>query len=136
MSRVEALQALLEKVEAGEWSDQTRCLRSPPKSFTALLDFPAVDGRGRQAWGAYHGSLDAAKALHEALLPGWRYAVDGGANGADAEVHTEPVQKLIPGGSMCSVIESVHSACINEPMPARAWLIAILKALIAQEQEQ
>ena len=96
-----ALQELLAKVKAGECDHG---------SFLAL-DKP-VDGI--RAHHAYNGSLDAAKALHEVVLPGnvlWVTLVGGIATiGHDGEEYT-----------------GVSSN------PARAWLIAILKALIAQE---
>lgn len=79
---------------------------------------------------AYHGSLDAAKALHDALLPGWR------------------MDALWQGGHLCSnendwscrlrcVSEQRHAVENDErqalPNPARAWLIAILRAYEAQQ---
>lgn len=62
---------------------------------------------------AHNGSLDAANALHDALLPGWDWCVT-------------------------PTVVSVYSAMDNEPIdadmapPARAWLLAILKAYRAQ----
>ena len=35
-------------------------------------------GQCRDVVSAYHGSLDAAKALHEALLPGWDWCAGAG----------------------------------------------------------
>ena len=57
---------------------------------------------------AYNGSLDAAKAL-----PGWGYEICNGA-----EVTLRQYSKKIIFKNVC---------------PARAWLLAILEALIAQE---
>ena len=64
----------------------------------------------------YHKSLDAAKALHDALLPGWEWNIDAG-DGAYVENRGDfglEYSADIPG------------------MPARAWLLAILKAKQAE----
>jgi hypothetical protein len=74
-----------------------------------------------QAGDAYNGSLDAAKALHEAVLPGWGWQIWGGSyatlsydfDGAEIDVDNS-----------------------HEDNPARAWLLAILEALIAQGGEK
>jgi len=68
------------------------------------------------AWKAYNGSLDAAKALHDALLPGWEWNIDAG-DGAYVENRGDfgfPYTADIPN------------------MPARAWLLAILTAKQAE----
>lgn len=66
---------------------------------------------------AYNGSLDASKALHEAVIPdcGWTLVDDGRAR----IWHKTPPKILI------DFQEGAN--------PARAWLIAILNALIAKE---
>ena len=61
---------------------------------------------------AFHGSLDAAKALHEALLPGWEWEV--ASSDAAAVFHGNDLH------GPCELAASTN--------PARAWLIAILKA--------
>jgi len=69
-------------------------------------------------WEAYSGSLDAAKTLHEAVLPGWGWDVANvGACELDCYKTGVKVEAL-------SFIDN----------PARAWLLAILEALIAMEQ--
>ena len=60
-------------------------------------------------WAAYLGDLNAAKALHEALLPGWRREISE----SNAKVYERPN------------IAFFGEAIDND---ARAWLIAILKA--------
>ena len=43
-------------------------------------------------------AMGAAKALHEAVLPGWHYSIDGMTeNGCDAEVFTPPEPAPQPG---------------------------------------
>lgn len=76
-----------------------------------------------KSFAAYNGSLDAARALHEALLPGWEWCVDG----VDALVQ-EP---HLPG--RITQAKPVYGAAQGNP--ARAWLLAILDALIAKETD-
>lgn len=102
MTRIDALKDLLSKVETGDCS-MWLCLNVSIE-------------HGEKALDAFNGSLDAAKALHEAVLPGWDYRIcrlNGGLT-VHAEVGPEVFQFADD--------------------PARAWLIAILKALIAQEE--
>ena len=63
------------------------------------------------ALAAFDGSLDAAKALHEAMLPGWMWNVECGADAIVWEGEDPSVQNY--GIGDC---------------PARAWLLAILRA--------
>lgn len=109
-----ALQALLTRVEAGD-------------SRLAILD---AAGKWAHAYGnvglylyvtdAHFGSLDAAKALHEAVLPGRSCGITfGGEYGATV---TFP-----------STWDDMHLS-VSNTIPARAWLIAILRALIATPQ--
>ena len=100
------LDKLIEAVEAG----------------TFLMDvFP--DGRTeRIAYDAFSGSLDAAKVLHEALLSSdWIADVDttGFAMVYQDEMEvSNAATALLPG------------------LPARAWLLAILRAYRAQRDGQ
>ena len=95
-----ALQALLMKVEAGEWWAN---LPRPDILHTDLC------------WKAFNGSLDAAKALHDAVLPGYEWLL-GKSNA-----------KVFPYNDTADIAGSYGMASD----PARAWLIAILRALIA-----
>lgn len=85
------------------------------------LLFPlATNFEHTNAWDAYRGSLDAAKRLHDALLPGWDWTMHGNGQAA-----------LWPPGT----IEEQNAGCIEvdvEGWPSRALLLAILRAL---EQE-
>ena len=107
--KLNALDKLIEAVEAGRWWDDlgiaaSACNRAGINN--------ANEGRISRA---VNGSLDAALALHEALLPGWWFqtsAVDGWA--------TCYVER-----SGAGVPEEAPSAAES---PARAWLIAILRA--------
>jgi len=101
MTDTQALRDLLVKVEAGEWWGD---LPRPDCMHTDLC------------WKAFNGSLDAAKALHEAVLPGCAWFIESAYRG-DAPT------AAIEGHGI-----SVDASNDN---PARAWLIAILRALIA-----
>lgn len=115
MDHKQALEALLVRVEAGEWPDDYGAapLLSHPSDCLALA--------------AFEGSLDAAKALHEAVLHNrvissldWKW-------GGLVEAHifeVSPGQWHEPG--MAKFIG-------RSSTPARAWLCAILKAPIAME---
>jgi hypothetical protein len=74
---------------------------------------------------AFRGSLDAARALHEAVLPLPWVAVVMTAN-----------ERMKPGAMVCKVVDgTVHADDefkAEADTPARAWLIAILKALAAR----
>ena len=101
----DAMKSLLAKVEVGKvanwfnWSS-------------------GIKGHGTNARLAYEGSLDAAKALHEALLPTRSCGITfGGEYGATV---TFP-----PTWDDLSLSQS-HA------IPARAWLIAILRAKIKE----
>lgn len=74
---------------------------------------------------AYRGSLDAARDLHEAVLPGFIAKPVIGGQGAGVRFWHCEIEHWDEG-------EEYYGD--NQPCPARAWLLAILAALIAQEQ--
>jgi len=117
MTRRDALRALERAVEAGT-IDGT----------TPHCELPAM-----HVLGAYIGSLDAAKALHEALLPGFRAKIESG--GFDAYNMARPVDiwtvSLWAKDPMS--IMSMFGPMGQDKDPARAWLLAIIGALITQE---
>jgi len=92
----------------------------------------AIDARalwpGIGVWGevcrASQGSLDAAKAMHEAVLPGWHYSLydDNGIGFSETQIERDDWQGEPFSG--------------KDKSPARAWLLAILEALIAQEPDE
>ena len=102
MTRKEAMAELIEKVEAGE----------PAKVETWFAALGVGDYLARDAAG---GSLDAAKALHEAVLPEWIWGRQ--KNGALWVAKRPYTFRVAPGGNNL----------------ARAWLLAILRALYARE---
>lgn len=68
---------------------------------------------------ALEGSLDAALALHEALLTGWDWEVCNDMRDQTALVW--------PKGHSVKAING-HLEFVDWPTPARAWLLAILSA--------
>lgn len=100
------LDKLIEAIEAG-------------RDFGSLLD-----NMPREWWphivGAYKGSLDAAKALHDALLPGWDIQISIYEDDSFEASVARPLEYNTFDG-------------ISHLM-SRAWLIAILKVYRAQVQ--
>ena len=113
MTQLAALKEMAEKVEAGE---------KPPTS--GFVDEPM----GPNTWGhsvvAFHGSLDAAKELLAAVLPGW-----------DARLYlmSDNVWLYIPTRNGPPKMEVEESITGNL---ARAWLLAIIRAKIAELESE
>jgi hypothetical protein len=111
MTKADALIELREKVAAG--------LDTAHHHAAA---FPSESAYGHCTWHDSHrastrGSLDAAKALHDAMLPGWRARIDIGRR------------------YRAWVISPENQKNDNyADTPARAWLLASLDALIEQEK--
>lgn len=125
MTRIEALKELAAKVEAGSLPEAVFHGFSGIRGHWAYLT--GLDGtQRRNVFLAYNGSLDAALALHEAVLPEWCWSVDR----LGQAIVWYP---WVEGDSI------MHEAGGNDGAgdwrlgPARAWLLAILRALIAQE---
>jgi len=115
MTQLEALKELLEKVEAGNWGPF-----DGPSNETGLsdwcLDFDKI---------MLENSMDAALSLFDAVLPGPN----------QFSVVTDPtcIKATVcfwPNGLSGKV--EVHGEGWHEAIPARALLIAILKAKIAE----
>ena len=105
MTQIEALNALIAKVEADArlTSPILFCSEMPPDLVCE----------------AYHGSLDAAKALREVVLPGW-----------DARVFMSgSVWVYIPTRGAPPKLETEADM---KDAPARAFLLAIIRAKIAE----
>ena len=106
--RKDALTELLAKVEAGNFN--WNAWATPPLNR-------ALMGKVEDS---YNGSLDAAKALHEAVLPDYSWQL--------FEEDSGEFSSLVSKRADPKFYEEEWHA-----YPARAWLIAILKALIADE---
>ena len=109
--RKQALEALLAKVEAGDAVTAHDASRLWPNGYTHAIN-------------ACHGSLDAAKALHEAVLPdiGWEVYRTAKYPGMIPGSCPSPYKAIVGWGTQVSG---------HADNPARAWLIAVLRALIA-----
>ena len=123
MTKADALIELREKVAAGDCDYDS-----------AWRYFVSRDMSGAQ-WAtrfreAFCGSLDAAKALHEAVLPGWKWRK------ANWPHKPNLIEVVAPDLSSCLLDGSAGFATGegNNSEPARAWLLAILDALIEQEK--
>lgn len=119
MTRLDALRALLEQVEAG-----TERPEDVAKAF------------GVTPWNKwpYHKattSLDAAKALHEAVLPGWLVQSIYQFEAGDWLVTLACPQ----GDDWPKWTAYPYQQGKDGDKPARAWLIAIIRALIAEAGE-
>ena len=108
---------LIAAVEAGKLSpphyqEISALLRCDDNSFCII----AAD--------AYNGSLNAAKRLHDARLPGWEFCLQGSV---------ASVWRWHEGAQSPWDIDTFSGGI--EGNPARAWLLAILKAVNAQERK-
>ena len=113
MTKLEALTELLGKVEAGEQVGLVAgYCEALPQEFRS------------DAMLAYTGSLDDAKSLHNAVLLGWVVSHMWGPDGS-GNWHVNLTMH-------CGDPKYAGGVGIS---PARAWLIAILKALISLEKE-
>ncbi|WP_395543229.1 hypothetical protein [Neotabrizicola sp. sgz301269] len=106
-TQAEALDRLIAAVDAGNADDSPKG-EWPLRRF--LEAFPGSSGEYIRAADAYRGSLDAAKALHDALLPGWGFSVHEDSAEVEDDHAVGPFYDHIGGD------------------PARAWLLAILRA--------
>ena len=117
MTKLEALTALRDKVKAGGRTNDGSMFRVFGDNWTHCFD-------------AFDGSLDAARALHDAVLPEWTvnslHQVRQRDNGMPA---TGKWSCLL----FCYAPKIRHLE-VEADNPARAWLLAILEALIEQEQ--
>lgn len=108
----DALNDLIKQVEAGAWDGSW--------SGVLLVGLTGPDLPLEDFSKAYHGSLDAAKALHEALLPGWDMAMMSMRKTKDFAALVSP-----PG------MQGEYD-WRKAPSAARAWLVAILYAVRAK----
>ena len=101
-----SIAALIEAVEAG--NDLPRPMPFNVSEAACII-------------GAYHGSLDAAMALHEALLPGWDWWINSKHYWDKDEGPLAVLKTGTPGIDL-------RTTAGKAPTPARAWLLAILRA--------
>ena len=112
MNKLQVLTALRDNLRVGD-------VNTGPSLIMMRSAFPHHD---KIAWKAYNGSLDAAKALHEAVLTGYDYEIVSRGNRRTVHVYAKP-------------LDAFASTGVSVESTARAWLLAILEALIAQEEQ-
>ena len=115
-----SIRELREAVEVGIATGGPADALVVPKAMGDLI--ASVLGDDDELWSdfveAHDGSLDAAKRLHDALLPGWRVE----AFNLDGEVVLRRDRPM----------DRAYGDALNSGEVARAWLLALLRAL---EQE-
>lgn len=121
--KLNALDKLIEAVEAGRWWDD-RGIAAAACNRAGINNANA--GRiGR----ALNGSLDAALALHEALLPGWVFRITGGwPMPLIGDYRIPHVHVFRPRMTEDDEPIGAKSSGVDCGDPARAWLLAILRA--------
>lgn len=120
-----SLRKLIEAVEAGTATGGDGAMVVPRDMSDLIVSITGDDDELWSAFvGAHDGSLDDAKALHDALLPGSLWHIG----------HLDA-----PSLGYCATVSSGHFA--DSPSwrgfnidPARAWLLAILRAMEAEGQ--
>jgi hypothetical protein len=123
--RKDALTELLANIEAGDWCTKLALKALPESHVNDSHEW--IDPIGWASRALRNGSLDAAKALHEAVLPGWRVKTI-------LEQHSRWYVCIYQDmGDDWPKWTPYPQEDAASPTPARAWLIAILQALIAGE---
>lgn len=115
MTRLANLIALRDAVKEGRFDDAVSIARGLQSVARDRDDFGPLYTLAVEKI-MLRKSLDAALAFHEAVLPGWEWERDSGY-----------MIVWIEGVFRQAALDSDHN-------PARAWLLAILAALIAIEE--
>ena len=137
MTRRDSLRALYEAVKAGEATDA---------HFEAVWTANDIGQWRLNFWAnnAYRNDMNAALALHNAVLPGWGWSAGSCSVSDDAMVfpdfncpiHGDRLRAELPilvNGREWPEVTDIDQRPPGNP--ARAWLLAILTAMIEQEGE-
>jgi hypothetical protein len=111
MSRLDALRTLKKAVEDGT---------ATPFDFSTALGKTVTATQCHRAWSAYYDDLNAARALHDAVRPGWAWRL----------------QQKQDGTFVCGIaFDGIWHASIiaEDAKPARALLLADIASLIDEE---
>jgi hypothetical protein len=121
-SKLDSLRALRDAVKAGE---EGYVIESLARKCPNLVYEIGCRNAAYDVWRASLGSLDAAHALHKAVLPGWAWTIQD--NGE---------QTLWPPNGLSDEPWCADGVTVSVDSmdPSRAWLLAVLSALIAQEE--
>lgn len=118
MTQKQNLETLLANVTAGFWI-ATAIRHNGKSDFYKTLD-GLIDKQ--LAWEAYNGSLDAALSLHKAVLPEYRWSM-----------YEEDSGEFLAFVTYKKDVSQYQEEWAETP--ARALLIAIIKALISECDE-
>ena len=110
MSRLDALRALKKAVEDGTATYDHFNVVWPPDDLNHCR-------LNNYAWRAFNDDLNAARALHDAVRPGWAWCIHGNVAGV--------------APATASYIMRDAKTAAN---PARAWLLALIASLIDEEE--
>ncbi|MDH5797093.1 MAG: hypothetical protein OEZ19_00900 [Paracoccaceae bacterium] len=124
MDRIEELTRLRAMVAGDYGDDQISCVAKGIFGWT----------NGTRFLASYQGSIDYAKGLHEAVLPGWVWYVRS-SDGMDVYFYdSAPGQYFAQVWRAETDINDDHETFyVWDNDPARAWLLAILDALVWME---
>ena len=111
MNKIDALKALRDQIARGEWTPGVDIphIETGLQYFAGFIDYAMT-----------HGSLDEMQMLHNELLLGYTWRLE-----------------LHDGHAYCAIQHPNSDREFwskKQPTPARAWMVAILEALIAREQ--
>jgi hypothetical protein len=121
MTREQALIELRDKVKAGDALDVQTFLHAFP-AWKPLQKWPLMDLLEWACDADDIRAMGAAKALHEAVLPEWVITIERVNSGRwIVTLRLEP---------------RIGTVQADDDNPARAWLLAAIEALIAQEPAQ
>ena len=115
-----ALDKLIEAVEAGTLQDTPyRGMQMASACYPKDDYGRIIDGKWHDAnvIAAYHGNILRAAELHDLLLPKWGWEVRQRANGGGGTAY------IFPG-----TMPQTGRQQAKDTTPARAWLLAILRA--------
>ena len=120
MTKQTELLKLAERVEAGEY-DRRDVKRALLGSDDALSLDAAIEytREQRTVYNALDGALDAAQALHDAVLPGWGFLLECEGELQYAYIWDSPTA----------------NATATAKTPAAAWVAAILRAKASMEKD-
>jgi hypothetical protein len=118
------LRGLMDAVERGDEAAMNDACREIWRADIDVGKMPWIEPNDIRK--AFSGSLDAAKRLHDALLPGWWWSIGTCKVSDDARVSPDDDRRAPDGGEWADYTDVDQRPPGN---PARAWLLAILRAL-------